>query len=50
MSTPDSAETPQTWDDGRLGADDVIEAADGTGYESLDDFGAGESGFDPDVI
>ncbi|MFJ8013887.1 hypothetical protein [Streptomyces sp. NPDC096339] len=44
MSTGDA----HTWDDGRLTEDDVIEAADGTGYTSVSSYTAGEDGHEPD--
>jgi hypothetical protein len=37
-----------TWDDGHLTSDDVIESADHTGYESVDDYVHGVDGHDPD--
>ncbi|MFB6892780.1 hypothetical protein ACFCX4_26105 [Kitasatospora sp. NPDC056327] len=43
MSDPD-----QSWDDGRLHRDDVIEAADHTAYESPSDYHQGENGHEPD--
>ena len=39
----------KTWDDGRLDSDDVIEAADHTGYESVDDYVHGVDGYDLDT-
>jgi hypothetical protein len=39
-----------TWNDGQLGEDDVIEAADGTGYTSVSDFVSGEDGYEPDPV
>jgi hypothetical protein len=38
----------QTWDDGELGEDDVIEAADHTGYTSVSDYVSGTNGYEPD--
>lgn len=38
----------RTWDDGRLGEEDVIESADHTGYTSYDDFVHGNNGYEPD--
>ncbi|MFF0592203.1 hypothetical protein [Streptomyces antibioticus] len=43
-----SDEYEQTWDDGRLTEDDVIEAADGTGYTSVSEYVSGENGYEPD--
>ncbi|MFE0731575.1 hypothetical protein [Streptomyces antibioticus] len=43
-----SDEHEQTWDDGRLTEDDVIEAADGTGYTSVSEYVSGENGYEPD--
>lgn len=43
-------DTGQTWDDGRLAEDDVIEAADHTGYTSVSDYIAGDDGYEPDPV
>ncbi|MEV6976038.1 hypothetical protein [Kitasatospora sp. NPDC093806] len=43
MTDPD-----QTWDDGHLHPDDVIEAADHTAYESPSDYYHDENGHTPD--
>jgi hypothetical protein len=37
-----------TWDEGELDEDDVIEAADHTGYTSVSDFVDGVDGHKPD--
>lgn len=37
-----------TWDDGHLTEDDVIEAADHTGYTSPSDYYEGVGGYEPD--
>ncbi|WP_405654826.1 hypothetical protein [Streptomyces sp. RK9] len=42
------AEHEQTWDEGLLTEDDVIEAADGTGYASVSQYVAGVDGHAPD--
>lgn len=42
------AEHEQTWDEGLLTDDDVIEAADGTGYTSVSQYVAGADGHAPD--
>ncbi|MFJ4982353.1 hypothetical protein ACIP9H_00950 [Streptomyces sp. NPDC088732] len=47
MSYPDD-DSGQTWDDGHLTGDDVIESADHTGYTSVSDYVAGENGYEPD--
>lgn len=38
-----------TWDDGHYTSDDVIEAADHTGYLSMDDYIHGDNGMAPDA-
>ena len=37
-----------TWDEGNLTEDDVIEAADHTGYTSPSDYYSGTDGHEPD--
>ncbi len=44
----DGHEGEQTWDDGHLTENEVIEAADGTGYTSVSDYVHGENGHEPD--
>ncbi|MFD5624559.1 hypothetical protein [Streptomyces yangpuensis] len=44
----DGHEGDQTWDDGHLTENEVIEAADGTGYTSVSDYVHGENGHEPD--
>jgi hypothetical protein len=49
---PDPVETPepvQTWNDGQLTPDDVIVAADGTGYTSPSEYVDGTGGYEPDA-
>ncbi|MFD4869386.1 hypothetical protein [Streptomyces sp. NPDC058412] len=44
----DGHEGEQTWDDGHLSENEVIESADGTGYTSVSDYVHGENGHEPD--
>lgn len=40
----------KTWGDGEYTGDEVIEAADHTGYTSYSDYFAGDNGLDPDPV
>ncbi|UWE11164.1 hypothetical protein [Actinacidiphila bryophytorum] len=40
--------TDQTWDDGQYTDDDVIEAADHSGYLSVSDYVSGDNALEPD--